>query len=95
MRETWGASGHGTKAMPTGGDGSKQGQQDALDYQKRSFIYLDGPIIKRLYTNLVRPFLEYGNFAWMLTLKRDQQMLENVQRRATKLVPELNSLEWY
>ena len=61
---------------------------------RRSFIYLDGPTMKKLYTSLVRPILEYGNVAWAPTRKRRQQMIENIQRRTTKLVPELKNLEY-
>ena len=45
----------------------------------RSFIFLDGPTVKKLYSSLVRPILEYGNVIWAPTLKRDQRILENVQ----------------
>ena len=48
--------------------------------------------MKKLYTSLVRPILEYGNVVWAPTLKRDQ-LIENIQRRTTKLVPELKNLE--
>ena len=50
--------------------------------------------MKKLYTSLVRPILEYGNVVWAPTLKRDQQTIENVQRRTTKLVPEVKNLEY-
>ena len=61
---------------------------------RRSFTYLDGPTMKKLYTSLVRLILEYGNVVWAPTLKRDQQMIENVQRRTMKLVPERKNLEY-
>ena len=61
---------------------------------RRSFTYLDGPTMKTLYTSLVRPILEYGNVVWAPTHKRDQQMIENILRRTTKLVPELKNLEY-
>ena len=61
---------------------------------RRSFTFLDGPTMKKLYTSLVRPILEYGHVVWAPTLKRDQQMIDNVQRRTTKLVLELKNLEY-
>ena len=61
---------------------------------RRSFTYLDGPTMKKQYTSLARPILEYGNVVWAPTLKRDQQMIENIQRRTTKLVPELKNFEY-
>ena len=38
--------------------------------------------------------LEYRNVIWAPTLKRNQRMLENVQQRATKLIPELKCQEY-
>ena len=50
--------------------------------------------MKNLYKRLVRAILEYVNVVWAPTLKRDQLMIENIQRRTTKLVPELKNLEY-
>ena len=36
----------------------------------------------------------YSNVAWTPVLKRDQLLLENVQRRATKLVPSLKNYSY-
>ena len=55
----------------------------------RSYTYRDSQSLLRLYTSLVRPTLEYANAAWTPILRRDQILLENVQQRATKLIPEL------
>ena len=35
---------------------------------RRSFTYLDGSTMKKLYTSLVRPILEYDNVAWASVL---------------------------
>ena len=56
---------------------------------RRTFEYLDGEVMKRLFTSLVRPHLEFSNVAWSPRLIKDQRLIESVQRRATKLVPEL------
>ena len=56
---------------------------------RRAYTFLDGPALTNLHTSLIRPLLEYSNVALTPVLKRDQLLLENVQRRATKLVPSL------
>ena len=56
---------------------------------RRSIEYLDKDTFKKLYTALVRPHLEYANAVWNPYKKKDITTLENVQRRATKMVPGL------
>ena len=56
---------------------------------KRSFALIDVYTLPLLFKTLVRPHLEYGNIAWGPFLKTDQRRLEQVQRRATRLVPDL------
>ena len=46
-------------------------------------------IVLPLYLSLVRPILDYGVQCWSPYLINDIQTLEKVQRRATKLIPEL------
>ena len=52
----------------------------------RVFSHLDGPLFKKLLTTFVRPHLEYGRPVWTPHLKKYITILENVQRRAAKLV---------
>ena len=43
----------------------------------------------QLFKSQVRPHLEYGSFIFSSTLKKDKVLLQNVQRRATRLVKSL------
>ena len=61
---------------------------------KRTFKHLNKEVFTMLYKSLVRPHLEYASCIWSPHLKRDQDMIEKVQRRATKLVPELKNLPY-
>lgn len=47
-----------------------------------------------LYKSLVRPILEYCNLIWFPHLRRHNIMIERIQRRATKLISELEMLSY-
>ena len=53
---------------------------------RRTFLYFDSPLFKKLFITFVRRYLEYGQVIWTPHLKKYITILENVQRRATKLV---------
>ena len=61
---------------------------------RRSFTHLDGRLFKQLYTTFVRPHLEYAQAVWSPFSRKLIDMLENVQKRATKLVDGFGALEY-
>ncbi len=65
-----------------------------LSVIRRSFKYIDREVLLTLYKSLVRPHLEYGNTIWNPTLKKVIRSDEAVQRRATKMIPDLTELSY-
>ena len=59
---------------------------------KNCFKHLDQEMLKLLFKSIVRPHLEYASNVWNPIHKEDIIRLESVQRKATKLIPELSTL---
>ena len=72
---------------------SKKGNQ-VLGMISRSFVSRNKNIIKKLYKSLVRPHLEYCIQAWRPHLIKDIEILEKVQRRASRMVIECKGMEY-
>lgn len=65
-----------------------------LGLLRRTFGHFDSGIIHILIATYIRPHLEYTVQVWSPWLKKDQRLLEQPQRRATKLVPGLRNVEY-
>ena len=62
---------------------------------RRTFVHLDLYNFNLLHKSLVRPHLEYGNIIWSPFLKSNVNLLENIQRRATHFIPNINKLSYH
>ena len=58
----------------------------------RSFKNKSTEVIKQLYVSMVRPYLDYCSPLWNPFRKGDKHRLERAQRRMTKLVHGLGTL---
>ena len=65
-----------------------------LGMMRRSFTFLDAHTFKKLFISIVRPHLEYCAVVHQPRLAKDKQMIENVLRRASKMIPGLNNLPY-
>ena len=52
----------------------------------KSFHFTDNNMLINLYKSLVRPIIEYGNTIWRPYYILDQQSIEKIQRKATRLL---------
>ena len=61
---------------------------------RRNITYKEKSLIVPLYKAIVRPHLEYCIQAWNPHIRKDIDILENIQRRATKLIPGMIDLRY-
>ena len=60
----------------------------------RGVSYKSFDVISKLYGTYVRPHLEYCTQFWSPINVKDADMLDGVQRRATKMIPSLRNLSY-
>ena len=60
-----------------------------------NFGYKNKELILPLYKSLVRPHLEYAVLFWSPNLTRDIDKIEKIQRRATKMIPEIRNQSYH
>jgi len=51
-------------------------------------------IMLRLYKSLIRPHLEYCTAAWSPHYCKDKELIERVQKRFTRMIPDLKDLSY-
>jgi len=61
---------------------------------RRSITFLDETMLSQLFKGLIRPHLEYGNCVWSPLYKKDIAKIEQIQRRATKMVTSIKELPY-
>ena len=66
----------------------------SLGVIRNSFKNLDPMTFKLLYCALVTPDLDYAVSVWNPYFQKDIDLIESVQRRATKIVREIKNLEY-
>ena len=65
-----------------------------LGLTRRTITYKEKQLIVPLYKAIVRPHLEYCIQTWRPYRKKDIDKIERIQRRATKMIPELRDLSY-
>ena len=81
------------KAEKQCAEAAKKGNR-VLSLIKCNFKFFTKDIIIRLHKQMVRPHLEYAIQAWSPYLQKDIDKLEKVQRRATKMIKDLEHLDY-
>ena len=74
-------------------EAAKKGNR-VLGMIRRNFRFLGNDIVLRLYKQLVRPHLEYAVQAWNPYFSKDKDILEKVQRRATRMISSLKGVPY-
>ena len=68
--------------------------QPKLGIIRRTLSYIDKEMYLILYKSLVRPHIEHGSNVWSVIYKKGAKQIENVQRRATRILPILRNLTY-
>ena len=61
----------------------------------KSFECKDSDVMVKLYKTLVRPIIEYNNVLWGPFYVLDNQKIEIIQRKATRIIPSISHLSYH
>ena len=61
----------------------------------RSFECKDSDVMVKLYKTLVRPIIEYNNVLWGPFYVLDNQKIERIQQKATRIIPSISHLSYH
>ena len=62
---------------------------------RKSFECKDYDVMVKLYKSLVRPIIEYNNVLWGPFYVSDNQKIERIQRKATRIIPSISHLSYH
>lgn len=62
---------------------------------RKSFECKDADVMLKLYKTLVRPIIEYNNILWGPFYSLDNQKIERIQRKATRVIPSIRHLPYH
>ena len=65
------------------------------EFIARNFRYKNKELIIPLYKSFVRPHLGHAVQFWSPNLRRDIDKIENIQRRVTKMIPEIRNHSYH
>ena len=61
----------------------------------KSFECKDADFMTKLYTTLIRPIVEYNSIIWGPSYTLDNQKIERIQCRASRMIPPLSHLPYH
>ena len=67
---------------------------EIMGFIRRTFVFLDKYNFNLLCKSLVRPHIEYSNIAQSPFRNADINLIQNVEKRTTRVIPEIDKLDY-
>ena len=65
-----------------------------MSRMRKTFQFFNIKSFKIIYPTYIRPHLEFGSVVWNSMNNADKKKIEGIQKRGTKMVIELGSMEY-